>query len=142
MRFAERTALALASLATARADWSVGQARRPSGEAAYKEAQPSLFQSQDMLQETPSDTATRLDFYSNGRDGRLYANGVKFSIKARAYTRGPHTLTSACDCLHCTHHRDDEHLDATRDRRGSTGPAPKPRCACPTGSGEARLAAY
>ena len=36
-----------------------------------------MFQSRD----TVPYKSNRLDFHSNGHDGRLYANGVKFSVK-------------------------------------------------------------
>ncbi|KAL1512239.1 hypothetical protein AB1Y20_005501 [Prymnesium parvum] len=71
--------LALASLPGGRADWSAGAStRKPvAGYAGERESMASLFKSKDSA---PYKRA-RLDFYSNGRDGVLYANGVQFSIK-------------------------------------------------------------
>ena len=66
------------SIASVIGDWSAD----PHKVQAYGEereamlAMASLFKSHDTVAYT-----AKLDFHSDGKDGRLYANGVKFHVK-------------------------------------------------------------
>jgi hypothetical protein len=83
MRVASAAFLLIATIANARAEHTAD---------AYRNAMAQLFSSHEGVagapQEETSSTTPRLDLYSNGHDGKLYANGAPFLIKVSL--RGTH----------------------------------------------------